>query len=142
MLGEFEEERRVLTEVYREIISCLNEAIVAIAGKKGLEKVKGIAICHRNLVHVREVISLVIESVDPNEGMVSSNLWRLYWFSYLKVVEGNLRKDTVLMEEARDIFIQLLEGYASPDQDSSHIPTGVNIPWHEEANVHQYTKIR
>jgi len=68
---------------------------------------------------------LLIESVDSNEGLISSNLWKLYWFSYLKVTESNLRKDVVLMDDVKDIFTELLEGYSKKQSNLSMI----NIPF-------------
>jgi len=110
-MSAFEHEREVLISLYEEIIKSIDGAVMSIAGKSGSKRAQGISTCHENLVHVRNLITMLIESVNPEQGMIQSNLWKLYWFSYLKVVEGNLRKDTALMEEVRNVFAELLEGY-------------------------------
>jgi len=125
MNNMIEEERAVLVEIYKEIIFSLKKAISSISKKSGFEKIKGIGECHTYLIHTKELITLLIESVDSNEGLISSNLWKLYWFSYLKVTESNLRKDVVLMDDVKDIFTELLEGYSKKQSNLSMI----NIPF-------------
>jgi len=127
-MSAFEHEREVLVTLYEEIIKSIDGAVMSIAGKSGVKRAQGISTCHENLVHVRNLITMLIESVDPEQGMIQSNLWKLYWFSYLKVVEGNLRKDTALMEEVRNVFAELLDGYCGISSRSERTFQMVKMP--------------
>jgi flagellar protein FliS len=119
------DQRQLILMLYDGLIRFLQKAEVKIEARE-------IEAAHNYLVRSREIVAELLATLKPEKaGMVGENLKRLYIYAFNRIVEANLRKDPLIVNEVIRIVTTLREGWMSvrpattaktePGQENRHV---------------------
>jgi len=91
---------KLILMLYDGAIGSLNRA------KVGLEDKRYDAV-NNNLIKAQEIVRELMFSLNMSVGEIAKNLYSLYDFMYRKLIEANVKKDSGLIIEIRDMLQEL-----------------------------------
>lgn len=91
---------RLVAMLYEGAIRFLTQASSSCKEKKMEET-------HHNLIKAQAIVAELMSNVNRDTGEIGENLFLLYEYMHRRLVEANLKKDTDIMEEVKEMIISL-----------------------------------
>lgn len=68
---------------------------------------------NNNLVRVQEILAELMASLDLETGDVALSLFRLYEYMHYQLVQANIKKEAVLLDQVEAMLLELKEAWSS-----------------------------
>ncbi|MDI6703534.1 MAG: flagellar export chaperone FliS [bacterium] len=91
---------KLILMLYDGAIRFLNHAKVSLEDKR-------YDVVNNNLIKAQEILTELMLSLNMSVGDIAKNLYSLYDFMYRKLIEANVKKDSGLITEIRDMLQEL-----------------------------------
>ena len=105
-------QEKLILMLYDGAIKFLNIAMAGLEDKK-------FDVVNNNLIKVQRIFTELMISLNMDVGEIAQNLYSLYQYMYDKLVEANIKKDKVPMEEVLEMLISLREVWERAIQEVS-----------------------
>lgn len=105
-------QEKLILMLYDGAVKFLNIAMAGLEDKK-------FDVVNNNLIKVQRILTELMISLNMDIGEIAQNLYSLYQYMYDKLVEANIKKDKVPMEEVMEMIISLREVWERAIQEVS-----------------------
>ncbi|MED0678247.1 flagellar protein FliS [Aneurinibacillus thermoaerophilus] len=90
--------------LYKRLLQKLEEAIACISEKKYAQANAALQLCN-------DIVTRLGFGIKYEAGVLADRLEMLYQYVFERIIQGNLRKDIKLLQEAKEIICQLDEAW-------------------------------
>jgi len=105
-------QEKLILMLYDGAIKFLNLGIAGLEDKR-------FDVVNNNLIKVQRILTELMISLNMDIGEIANNLYSLYQYMYDKLVEGNIKKDKVPMEQVMEMLLSLREVWESAIKEMS-----------------------
>lgn len=91
---------KLILLLYEGAIRFLNHAKLSLEDKR-------YDVVNNNLIKAQDILTELMLSLNMGVGEIAKNLYSLYDFMYRKLIEANIKKDSGLITEIRDMLQEL-----------------------------------
>lgn len=119
----------VQTADQRKLIIMLFDGMIRFLNKGKIDiSARDFENAHQNIQRARDIVSELLATLRPEKaGDLGENLKRLYTYSFNRLVEANLKKDTEMIDEVIHIMSNIREGWKMMKPEVKKNPFGKKV---------------